>query len=270
MSFIAKNEKCSVCGKAVYAMELIKADGACFHKTCIKCAQCNCTLKLGNYASLGGKFYCKPHFKQLFALKGNYHGGFAEGASAGYVSGPQAGGESPGLGSSGGPAPTPAPTTTTTTTTSSPAPPRITPTPTPTVTPTPSPAVPKITPAPVHTPAPTPEPAPATSWTSAGPSESEKKQLADEKKQLADEKKKLEDERRAFKAETEKHEKEVDALKKATAEAKAAASAPVKKEAPAPAPAGLSTAEEVLCDAFAKLLADPHKKALALSRAKLG
>ena len=88
--------------------------------------------------------------------------------------------------------------------------------------------------------------------------------------QLADEKKKLEDERRAFKAETEKHEKEVDALKKATAEAKAAASAPVKKEAPTPAPAGLSTAEEVLCDAFAKLLADPHKKALALSRAKLG
>jgi len=32
-------------------------------------------LKLGNYAALEGKFYCKPHFKQLFALKGNYNEG---------------------------------------------------------------------------------------------------------------------------------------------------------------------------------------------------
>jgi hypothetical protein len=24
--------------------------------------------------ALGGKFYCKPHFRQLFARSGNYHG----------------------------------------------------------------------------------------------------------------------------------------------------------------------------------------------------
>jgi len=31
---------------------------------------------LGNYAALKGVYYCKPHFKQLFALKGNYDEGF--------------------------------------------------------------------------------------------------------------------------------------------------------------------------------------------------
>jgi hypothetical protein len=28
-------------------------------------------LELGTYASLEGVYYCKPHFKQLFAAKGN-------------------------------------------------------------------------------------------------------------------------------------------------------------------------------------------------------
>lgn len=31
---------------------------------------------MGNYASLHGKIYCKPHFKQLFKSKGNYDEGF--------------------------------------------------------------------------------------------------------------------------------------------------------------------------------------------------
>jgi len=54
-------------------MELIKADDKSFHKTCFKCEHCQCTLTLGKYAALNGKFYCKPHFKQLFAEKGNYN-----------------------------------------------------------------------------------------------------------------------------------------------------------------------------------------------------
>ncbi|VTJ86247.1 Hypothetical predicted protein [Marmota monax] len=33
-------------------------------------------LSLGNYASLHGQIYCKPHFKQLFKSKGNYDEGF--------------------------------------------------------------------------------------------------------------------------------------------------------------------------------------------------
>ncbi|KAL6087149.1 hypothetical protein STEG23_006375 [Scotinomys teguina] len=33
-------------------------------------------ISLGNYASLHGQIYCKPHFKQLFKSKGNYDEGF--------------------------------------------------------------------------------------------------------------------------------------------------------------------------------------------------
>lgn len=33
-------------------------------------------LAVGSYAALGGKIYCKPHFKQLFKAKGNYSEGF--------------------------------------------------------------------------------------------------------------------------------------------------------------------------------------------------
>jgi len=72
------SHKCEVCGKTAYPMESIAADNKHYHKTCFKCVYCRNTLKLGNYAALGGKFYCKPHFKQLFQLKGNYSGGFGE------------------------------------------------------------------------------------------------------------------------------------------------------------------------------------------------
>eukprot|EP01097_Dermamoeba_algensis_P002256 TRINITY_DN1900_c0_g1_i2.p2 TRINITY_DN1900_c0_g1~~TRINITY_DN1900_c0_g1_i2.p2 ORF type:complete len:112 (+),score=25.81 TRINITY_DN1900_c0_g1_i2:103-438(+) len=69
-------DRCIVCAKRAYATEILKADEKVFHKTCFRCAHCNNLLKLGSYASLEGKYYCKPHFKQLFALKGNYSEGF--------------------------------------------------------------------------------------------------------------------------------------------------------------------------------------------------
>ena len=72
MSFAIVNEKCDVCEKTVYPLEKIEADGKKYHKTCFKCEQCKKNLSLGTYAALSGKFYCKPHFKQLFRLKGNY------------------------------------------------------------------------------------------------------------------------------------------------------------------------------------------------------
>merc|ERR1712188_359815 len=43
-----------------------------------KCEHCKKTLGLGNFAALNGKYYCKPHFKQLFQSKGNYSDGFGE------------------------------------------------------------------------------------------------------------------------------------------------------------------------------------------------
>ena len=37
--------------------------------------ECGKSLNPGNYASLHGQFYCKPHFQRLFKLKGNYDEG---------------------------------------------------------------------------------------------------------------------------------------------------------------------------------------------------
>jgi len=69
--------KCVVCGKTAYAAEQVRpTDDIVFHKQCFKCEQCHTVLKLGNYAALDGKYYCKPHYKQLFTLKGNYNEGF--------------------------------------------------------------------------------------------------------------------------------------------------------------------------------------------------
>eukprot|EP01134_Creolimax_fragrantissima_P002101 CFRG2101T1 len=76
--FGGSQEKCIVCTKTVYAMEKITADEKIFHKACLRCAHCSKILSLGNYAGLEGTNYCKPHFKALFSLKGNYDEGFGK------------------------------------------------------------------------------------------------------------------------------------------------------------------------------------------------
>ncbi|TPX37627.1 hypothetical protein SmJEL517_g00699 [Synchytrium microbalum] len=69
-------KKCELCAKTVYFMEEISLDNKYFHKTCLKCTHCHSTLRLGNLAAMNGNYYCKPHFKELFRLKGNYSEGF--------------------------------------------------------------------------------------------------------------------------------------------------------------------------------------------------
>lgn len=76
------NQICSACSKTVYPVEAVRIDGKSLHKTCFRCEHCKSTLSPGKYAALEGKFYCKPHFKQLFALKGNYSDGFNNKSSA--------------------------------------------------------------------------------------------------------------------------------------------------------------------------------------------
>ncbi|KAH6563593.1 hypothetical protein BASA50_001630 [Batrachochytrium salamandrivorans] len=71
-----QREICTICSKVVYPMDRLSADDKVFHKSCLRCGHCSKVLSLGNYAALNGVFYCKPHFKQLFALKGNYSDGF--------------------------------------------------------------------------------------------------------------------------------------------------------------------------------------------------
>ncbi|NXC71454.1 XIRP2 protein, partial [Anhinga anhinga] len=73
---IQENETCRLCQQRVYPMECLVADKQNFHKSCFRCHHCGSQLSLGNYASLHGKIYCKPHFKQLFKSKGNYDEGF--------------------------------------------------------------------------------------------------------------------------------------------------------------------------------------------------
>ncbi|XP_010782077.1 LIM domain and actin-binding protein 1-like [Notothenia coriiceps] len=69
-------ETCVDCEKTVYPLERLVALQHVYHKSCFRCVHCSTTLSLGNYASLHGKVYCKPHFSQLFKAKGNYDEGF--------------------------------------------------------------------------------------------------------------------------------------------------------------------------------------------------
>ncbi|XP_072340309.1 F-actin-monooxygenase MICAL3-like isoform X2 [Scyliorhinus torazame] len=59
------SDVCYFCGKRVYVMERLSAEGKFFHRGCFKCAYCGMTLRLATYAynPENGKFYCKPHFR---------------------------------------------------------------------------------------------------------------------------------------------------------------------------------------------------------------
>lgn len=74
--FAVKTEHCATCSKSVYPMERMAADDKVYHKTCFRCTECHNMLSLGNFAAMKGVYYCRPHFKQLFRLKGNYDEGF--------------------------------------------------------------------------------------------------------------------------------------------------------------------------------------------------
>lgn len=78
MSKFGSTEKCIVCTKTVYPNERLAADERIFHKACFRCTVCNNALKLGNYASMESKSYCKVCFKKLFFSKGNYSEGFGK------------------------------------------------------------------------------------------------------------------------------------------------------------------------------------------------
>uniref|UniRef100_UPI00398F307A LIM domain and actin-binding protein 1a isoform X2 n=1 Tax=Pristiophorus japonicus TaxID=55135 RepID=UPI00398F307A len=69
-------ELCVACQKTVYPMERLVANQQVFHNVCFRCSHCNTKLSIGNFASLHGNVYCRPHFSQLFKSKGNYDEGF--------------------------------------------------------------------------------------------------------------------------------------------------------------------------------------------------
>ena len=46
---------CYFCGKKVYLMERMSANGFFFHRTCFRCSHCNCQLKIGGYSLSKGE-----------------------------------------------------------------------------------------------------------------------------------------------------------------------------------------------------------------------
>uniref|UniRef100_A0A672NMX6 F-actin monooxygenase n=1 Tax=Sinocyclocheilus grahami TaxID=75366 RepID=A0A672NMX6_SINGR len=58
------SDVCYFCGRRVYVMERLSAEGKFFHRSCFQCDHCSTTLRLSNYTydQLHGKFYCKHHF----------------------------------------------------------------------------------------------------------------------------------------------------------------------------------------------------------------
>ncbi|KAG7259028.1 hypothetical protein CRUP_032972, partial [Coryphaenoides rupestris] len=55
---------CFFCGKRVYVMERLSAEGLFFHRSCFQCDHCGTMLRLSSYAwdSSGGRFYCLQHY----------------------------------------------------------------------------------------------------------------------------------------------------------------------------------------------------------------
>lgn len=47
-------------------MELVKAVGKSWHKSCLRCGVCNKVLRDGNWEDKGGKVYCTPCFEKNF------------------------------------------------------------------------------------------------------------------------------------------------------------------------------------------------------------
>jgi hypothetical protein len=73
--FNIEKESCVGCGKTVYPIEKITVDDKLqrrsYHKGCFRCLHCKSVLDVTNYVCTDGYIYCKPHFKELFATKGN-------------------------------------------------------------------------------------------------------------------------------------------------------------------------------------------------------
>ncbi len=57
---------CHNCAKVVYPMEFLGASDKAFHKNCFRCLTCNKPLQQNNYSTLDDKFYCTPHYEQMY------------------------------------------------------------------------------------------------------------------------------------------------------------------------------------------------------------
>uniref|UniRef100_A0A665V1B4 F-actin monooxygenase n=1 Tax=Echeneis naucrates TaxID=173247 RepID=A0A665V1B4_ECHNA len=65
-TFSQSGDKCHSCGRRVYMVEKVCAEGLYFHRECFRCSTCSSALRQGAHAfdSEQGKLYCKLHFDQ--------------------------------------------------------------------------------------------------------------------------------------------------------------------------------------------------------------
>ncbi|CAH8559039.1 unnamed protein product [Schistosoma margrebowiei] len=63
---------CFDCGKRIYPVDRISTGERVYHKACFRCATCQRTLLVGNFASLDGVIFCKPHYIEQFHMSGRY------------------------------------------------------------------------------------------------------------------------------------------------------------------------------------------------------
>ena len=68
--FGSKAPKCKVCGKSVYAMEMVKYDLKVYHKKCFNCKECGKHLEPKAVAKMAGTIYCKHCFEKKFRERG--------------------------------------------------------------------------------------------------------------------------------------------------------------------------------------------------------
>ncbi|XP_021377861.1 titin-like isoform X3 [Mizuhopecten yessoensis] len=75
-SFVPVLDKCAACGKTVYALEKMEVNKSLYHRACVRCSHCKAVVTSKNMSVNEGVIFCTPHFKQLFARRGNYDEGF--------------------------------------------------------------------------------------------------------------------------------------------------------------------------------------------------
>ena len=97
---LGKTDTCTLCGKNVYPTERMAVDKQVVHKMCFRCDHCHRQLTLSNFAAVNSKFFCKPHYLELFAKAGGKYTVFGD-AGFKMKSGPQNGNTS-GDGQDGG------------------------------------------------------------------------------------------------------------------------------------------------------------------------
>ena len=78
MKFGSAAPKCFVCTKSVYPQEKLTVDKHILHKWCFKCAHCQRTLTISNFAAVNQKLYCKTHYLELFRSSGGSYEVFGD------------------------------------------------------------------------------------------------------------------------------------------------------------------------------------------------